>query len=196
MAATKLYLQGEIEWAKVFEQNRDKRGPNGAWEDRGGACTIVLWLDKENQKKFNESGSRMSYQKAKDDTGAYEVKVDDQGRKALQLRRYWINEKFPNYGGAPEVNRIDGTEWDLEEDGLIGNGSVGIVCATIYDTATGKGTRLEGVQVLEHVEFKSEGGSGGGMFQDRSGGAKKEGKTPPKPAPAKTAADLDDEIPF
>ena len=148
MAATKLYLQGEIEWAKVFEENRDKRGPNGAWEDRDGACTVVLWLDKENQKKFNESGSRISFQKAKDETGAYEVKVDDKGRKALQLRRYWTNEKFPNYGGAPDVRRIDGTEWDLEEDGLVGNGSVGIACVTIYDTNTGKGTRLEGLQVL------------------------------------------------
>ena len=193
MATQRHYFQGKLEWAKVFEFNRDKKGPNDSWVSHGGATTITVWLDKDEQKKYKDSGIRLQYKKKYDEESDEWVTDIRDGCKAVTFKRKWLEPRFESYKSEPEVTRVDGTDWDSEEDGLIGNDSVGIVCVASYDTQTGKGHRLEGVQVLEHVEFKSEGGSGGSMFQDRSGGAKAEPK--PKSAP-KPKADLEDEIPF
>ena len=52
MATRKVILVGIAEWAKVFEENRDKVGfkdgdAPGTYEDTDGACTIDMILDKE-----------------------------------------------------------------------------------------------------------------------------------------------------
>ena len=51
------------------------------------------------------------------------------------------------------VTHADGTPWDLDVDGLIGNGSTVEILATVYDIPKyGKvGTRLDVVKVLDHV---------------------------------------------
>ena len=74
-------------------------------------------------------------------------------------------------GGAPIVADVTGKAWNLQEQGLIGNGSEGIVKVEVYPTRTGRtGTRLLGVQVLEHVVYESEGGPSQprSMFTDHS----------------------------
>ena len=43
---------------------------------------------------------------------------------------------------------------------MIGNGSVGVVYVDVYDTKMGVGSRLSGVQVIDHVVFESEGSGG------------------------------------
>ena len=43
---------------------------------------------------------------------------------------------------------------------MIGNGSVGVVYVDVYDTKMGVGSRLNGVQVIDHVVFESDGGGG------------------------------------
>ena len=54
MATRKVILTGISEWAKVFEQNRDKTGykptpeAQGTYEASDGACTIDVILDKDN----------------------------------------------------------------------------------------------------------------------------------------------------
>ena len=45
MATRKVKLTGTAEWAKVFAQNRDLKGFEGAYEDHDGACTIDLLMD-------------------------------------------------------------------------------------------------------------------------------------------------------
>ena len=48
MATRKVKLTGTAEWAKVFEQNRDLKGFEGAYEAHDGACTIDLLMDEAN----------------------------------------------------------------------------------------------------------------------------------------------------
>ena len=63
-----------------------------------------------------------------------------------------------DYGGAPVVkNLTEGHEnkrdWDLEEDGYIGNGSSAKVHFDVY--AQGAGVRLMGVAVTDLVPFET-----------------------------------------
>jgi hypothetical protein len=137
--STELFeFEGIASWARVFEQNRDmdKRFHG----DYDGLCSIDLEMDKEEYDKFIATGSRTS---------------GKPGENGIIVK---FKRKFAHAfaGGAPKVAKADGTLWKLEEDGLIGNGSRVKVFATVYDTKIGKGTRLEGVQVLEHVPFESE----------------------------------------
>ena len=59
-------------------------------------------------------------------------------------------------GGEPVVADIAGKAWDLEDNGLIGNGSKGIVKVEVYRTKKGLvGTRLMGLPPnLLHQCFK------------------------------------------
>ncbi len=57
MATRKVILVGIAEWAKVFEDNRDMKGFEGAYEEFDGACTIDMILDKENMDRLIASKS-------------------------------------------------------------------------------------------------------------------------------------------
>ena len=74
---------------------------------------------------------------------------------------------------------------------MIGNGSVGVVYVDVYDTKMGVGSRLSGVQVIDHVVFESEGG--GGVSQGIQ--PKNYANAAPTPAPAPSKATPGD-IPF
>ena len=55
------------------------------------------------------------------------------------------------------VVKSDGTTWDMDVDGLIGNGSTVAVTLSVYDTRKSiVGTRLDRVKVLEHVKPPSD----------------------------------------
>ncbi|MDV7402482.1 hypothetical protein RZS08_64265, partial [Arthrospira platensis SPKY1] len=50
---------------------------------------------------------------------------DNEGMTRVRLKRKWTEQYA---GGAPQVLKADGTPWDYEQDGSIGNGStVGVV---------------------------------------------------------------------
>lgn len=185
MPTQRIDLYGELLYPQVFGVNRDKTGPNGAWESKGGATKVTLIMDEENLQKFKDSGSRLGIKKSED------------GRPMVQFRRFWIHESIPELGGAPVVARADGSDWDIDEDGLIGNGSKGIVRISVYDTATGPGTRLDGVQVIEHVPYETE-YEPPKMFEDRTSleAGKKQAQKAKAAKKPEVKSDLDDEIPF
>ena len=186
LKATELELFGIFEWAKVFEFNRDKAEWNA---DTDGECKITLILDEENTKKFKASGSQKKMVPDEDGRGM-KVTVGRKFRPAMEWQ-----------GGPPPVVDAAGEPWDVEENGLIGNGSKGVVYITVYDTRSGrKGTRLEGVQVIEHVALETEGsGSGprGPRFKDYSSSAKTvAAKSSPPPTPKAAQQVEEDNIPF
>lgn len=180
-------LRGKAHWAKIFEENRDKTGPKGAWEKDGGRCTIKLYLDDDEYEKLKAAKSQK------------QLKSDADGQY-VDLDRKFVAPH--TYGGAPRVFGPDGvTPWTIE-DGLIGNGSEVIVYVTVYDGKGLMGTRLEVVQIVDHIEYESPEGDDGEYdpmakfnLRDHSSKAAK-----PKATKAKTtkapADDLDDEIPF
>lgn len=177
-------IKGELNWAKVFEENRDLNGPNGAWTDSNGRTSIEITVDEENKAILDGTKSQKKW------------KETDDGRYSMQLSRKW--EAPYNYGGAPRVVRADGLPWDIDEDGLIGNGSVGVLYLSVYPTSAGLwGTRLDAVQVIDHVVFESE-GSGGFKFVDytKTDIPEKETKKVKPRAKAKPAPAVEDEIPF
>lgn len=132
------YIRGKAMWAKLFERNRD----TGEYHtETDGVTSIEVVLEKEELDKLKATGSRLR------------PKVTDDGL-SVRFRRPWKHRSIEEFGGPPQVVDAEGKEWD---DGVsIGNGSEVEVAIEVYDTSMGKGTRLTGVKVLEHVSYESE----------------------------------------
>lgn len=149
MAKTeKIVLEGTCEWAKVFEDNRDMEGFEGAYKEHGGAYTINVILDSDNYTKLRETHTMKK------------GTVHEDGMNVKFIRKH--DQKFTmkdgteiDNGGAPTVWGPDGNEWSFEENGHIGNGSKVKVYLSVYGTSrkTIFGTRLEAVKVVDLVEM-------------------------------------------
>lgn len=137
MSAQLIELEGIASWAKVFENNRDM---NKDFHGEGGAYTIEVQLEKEELDKLTKSGSRLK------------PKLREDGI-SINFKRKHNHESIAEFGGAPKVVGPDKKPLDKH----IGNGSRVKVYVSVYDTKLGKGTRLEGVHVLDLVEYESEG---------------------------------------
>ena len=146
MATRKVVLTGIGEWAKVFEDNRDMKGFEGAWEEFNGACTIDMILDDENMQILRNS---KSMKKGTPDP-------EGRGTKVRLIRKFETGRDWDS--GAPVVTKSDGSKWNYEEDGTIGNGSTVQVTLSVYDTSRKGivGTRLDRIKVFKHVEYQPE----------------------------------------
>lgn len=144
--STTVKLRGTLNWAKVFEENRDMEGYQGAYEDCEGAYTVNIQLDEENYEKLKATGSPKAGKKV---GGEYDVKFI---RKHADPRL----AKWPEMGGAPGVYNEKGEEWDFDIDGVIPNGSTGTVLLQVYPAGRTFGSRILKIQVLERGEM-SEG---------------------------------------
>jgi len=145
MATVVIEIPATLEWAKLFETNRD----NGEYDvETDGATTVDIIVDAAGDRIVKDSGIRQV------------GKPTDGGGTRYKMKRPW-KDKFGRdwAAGAPDVYGPDGSRWSLDTDGLIGNGSTGIVFVEVYDTKMGKGCRLKAVQVVKAVKF--EGGDGG-----------------------------------
>lgn len=144
--ATELHeVEGIANWAKVFEFNRDM---NTDFHGEDGAYTIEVTLEKAELDKHTKSGSRVK------------PKLTDEGVSIRYKRKHTHQQGIEELGGPPKV--VDKDKQLFPENTLIGNGSRVKVYFSVYETKKGKGTRLEGIQVLDLVEFESEDYEGGG----------------------------------
>ena len=145
MATRKLKLTGIAEWAKVFTENRDMLGFEEAYVSCDGACTIDLIMDDQNMELLKASRSMKR------------GKPDPEGRGTMVrlVRKYDTGYDWAS--GPPVVVKADGSEWDFDTDGTIGNGSTVEVIVSVYDTKMKSivGTRLDKVTVLKHVQYES-----------------------------------------
>lgn len=176
MGTRRVKLKGIGYWAKVFAENRDKTGYEGALEETGGQTTIDVDLDEEMMAKLRKSKSMKKGRPSEENEGMTRVK----------FTRKWQE----NYGGgAPKVVDAEGEEWDYDESGPIGNGSKVEVLLSVYDTSRRGivGTRLEKVIVRELVPYDPDGEDDD--FEPKS-------KETPKESKPKQSETLDDEIPF
>jgi hypothetical protein len=176
MATRKVKLTGIGYWMKLFEDNRDKTGYEDALVEIGGQTTIDMDLDNEQMEKLKKAKSML---RGKDSP-------DNDGMTRVRFKRKW-QEQYG--GGEPEVVKADGSKWDYDEDGPIGNGSKVEVVLSVYDTSRKAivGTRLEKVKVIEHKPYNPD--------------ADEEEEAPPPKAAAPKAKvpakeELEDEIPF
>lgn len=133
-------VTGIAMYPKLFENNRDMHeGFHGAY---GGAYTIDVLLEKAELDKLTKSGSKLK------------PRITDEGI-SIKFKRKHIHP-VEALGGPPKVADKDNEPWDTSV--YIGNGSKVEVWFEVYDTKMGKGTRLEGVKVLELEEYETEEG--------------------------------------
>lgn len=184
MATEMVEIEGIFEWAKIFEHNRDRRYS----EDTDGEYQISIIMDEANAKKLKAAGCQKKMT----------ADPDGRGTVVRLTRPHAAANAWA--GGAPKVAGPDGTAWDVESDGTIGNGSRGRVLAAVFETKNSgrKGTRLEAVQVIDHVEYVNPEGDGApksaasSFFKDYTGG----NSTPAPKATAKADSVAEDVIPF
>ena len=176
MATRKVKLTGLSYWAKVFADNRDLTGFEDALKDVGGQTCIDVDLDSDQIAKLRKSKSMKKGTESPDN--------DDLTR--VRFTRKWEDTYA---GGPPKVVKADGTTWDFDEDGAIGNGSTVEVILSVYDTSRKSivGTRLEKVKVLEHVPYEPE---------EEEEEQPQEEEKPKAKAPAGKKKVVDDDIPF
>ena len=158
MATTWVNLKGSIEWAKVYEP--DEYAGDKRWSVNFYPANGSEW------DKFRKSGMQL------------EVKENSDGEKFIKLRRpfkrlFGDDVTFfapPEINGAVEVKYVDkdnkkvtsfvkgsGVEvTTIGEQKLLGNGTVVIANICVFDTAKGKGHRLESLKVLELVEYEHD----------------------------------------
>ena len=188
MATRKVKLTGLAYWSKVFSANRDLTGYEDALKDVGGQTTIDMDLDDDNMALLRKSKSMKRGTDSPDNDGLTRVKFTRKWEHKIQTKKGVMD-----LGGEPVVVKADGTKWDYDEDGPIGNGSTVEVTLSVYDTSrkTIVGTRLDKVKVIEHVPYEPA----DDVEEDEAPSPKAQAKTPPKPLP-KAKADMEDEIPF
>ena len=149
MATRIVKVTGIAEWAKVFEQNRDLTGwkptqeAEGNYEKYDGACTINMILDDVEVAKLAAAKSPR------------QPKPDPEGRGMIVKFDRKFNTGYDWSGGAPSVTKSDGSTWDYDSDGSIGNGSTVEATVAIYDIPKygNVGSRLESLKVLDHVQY-------------------------------------------
>lgn len=174
--STYVNIEGIAEWAKVFESNRDLEGYRGAWKDTDGRTTINIILPDDQFQILKDAGS-LKKGKPDPDGRGINVKLD----RKWNTGRDWDS-------GQPEIFRADGSVWDLETDGYIGNGSKVLlrVCVTYLPDQDTHSTRLDRIKVIDHVPYERN----DPFTQDMTGGS-------PGHSPSTEGWEhLEDEIPF
>lgn len=144
---------GPIEWAKIFEGNREMSGYEGAYDDCEGAYTVTQILTKDEFAKLQKAGSQKKPIQKRLMEGELAVKFE---RKHLVKAK--SGDVIAQAGGAPKVLGPDGKTWDVETDGLIGNGSKAEITNLITTFAGQDGkmisrTSLTKIKILEHVQY-------------------------------------------
>lgn len=138
MATKTYYFEGECEWAKVHEAQKDKKY---------NRYSINVFLDDPSWERFEESGMQIKTRENKD------------GRKFVQFHRQHeklIKGELADFGPPQVFSK--GTEPDERLEAEIGNGSHVTVKVVVYDSIKGKGHRLEAVRVNDLVEYKRDDG--------------------------------------
>ena len=141
MATRKVTLTGKAHWAKVFPENRDMKGFEGAYEECDGAYTIEVALEKDQLDKLKAAKSAKK-----------PVLKDDGTLRIKFVRKH--KDKFDWAGGPPKVVDSDDDPWDFDSNGFIPNDSEVEVLVSVYDTSYRPGTRLEEVKVLEVAKME------------------------------------------
>jgi hypothetical protein len=155
MAYKEITTSGPIEWAKIFEGNRDMEGYEGSYVECDGAYTVNQVLSKEEFDKLKASGSQKKPKQNRLLNGELVVNF---------MRKHKVTnkngEEIAKAGGAPVVVNADGQPWDMERDGQIGNGSRADI-TNLVSTFKGQDgkiysrTTLTKIKITELIPYES-----------------------------------------
>lgn len=149
--STFVSIKGKAMWAQVFPENKDATGWENELASTGGQYCVWMDLDEDSKVELGRLGSQaLDYPREMEDNHGDPVTV-------YRFKRF--HEKYDRSGnllewasGAPKVKKADGTAWNVEEDGFIGNGSELELRVCVYKAGRVIGTRLEEIKVLDLVE--------------------------------------------
>lgn len=150
---TEVKTTGPIEWARLFEGNRDMNGFNDSYVEYDGAYTVSQILSKGEFAKLQEAGTTKKPVQKRLMDGELVIKFE---------RKHTITNKdgtvVDKAGGAPVVTDAQGNAWS-DEHGMIGNGSVAEITnlITSFKGRDGKiwaRTSLVSVKIVEHVVYE------------------------------------------
>lgn len=151
-------FKGTCQWAKVFPENRDML----EWDDEtmsfsapsshGGTYSIELIMSPEDYRELKMSGS----------LAAKNSKLNEAGEDVCRFKRQ--HERRGKGGvllefasGPPKViDAATGLPWDINSQGVPGNGSEVEVTIAVYTTKFSPGTRLEEVSVINYVAIEDK----------------------------------------
>ena len=153
---TEVTTVGPIEWARIFEDNRDMEGYEGMYAECGGAYTMVQILDKAQFEKLKKAGSQKKPIGKRLMDGVIAIKFE---RKHLVKTKDGVS--IEKAGGPPKVVNAAGVVWDTDVDGLIGNGSIAEVTNLLTSFKGQDGTNvcrtsLTKVKIIDHVVYQRE----------------------------------------
>jgi hypothetical protein len=148
MGTTQMTIVGKASWAKVFEENRDKRGFEDAFVPFDGAYTIDVTMNKAEFDRLAATGAAKA-------SKIKQKEVDKFGETNLKFTRKH-QDRFEWSSGAPSVVKPDGTPWIFGRDGVIPNGSTVAVNIDVYTTSKATGTRLVNVHVIEVADMEEK----------------------------------------
>lgn len=162
-----------LEYAKVFEVNYDKGDPDapaksaqGSVAKKGGQTVVnVYFTSEEDKQKLINAGLDLKPMghdrilKGNQEFGIGEYMKLKRGYKdnikVFENKKGGTTEV--NYGGLPKVIDFRDPEnkklWNVEQDGLLGNGTEAIVRFDMY--SDGAGLRLEALAITKLVPYES-----------------------------------------
>jgi hypothetical protein len=123
------YFTGEAQWAHVYEAKP-------TYDKKGKEWTINLKLDEASAKLFADSGCQL--------------KTNKDGFKTFRRpTQKVIKDDLVDYAPPTVFDKNNAETTDL-----IGNGSTVTIKVEIYNTAKGKGHRLEAVRIEDLVVYE------------------------------------------
>lgn len=152
MAYQEVTTVGTIEWAKVFEDNRDLKGYDGEYEKTDGAYVVDQVLSKEEYQKLVNAGSQKKPKQKRLMDGEIVIKMM---RPHRVVKR--DGTELPQAGGAPEITDVDGNPVSER----IGNGSKAEITNLIstfkgQDGKVYSRTTMTKIKILELVPFEEK----------------------------------------
>jgi len=152
------FFSGPAAYAKVFENNRDKEGYQGAYKAHDGMYTIMVGLNEKDADTLYSFNRRYEPKDASKFAGV-DTKAH-KGRQFFPFRRKHASfnkkgEVIAAISGPPNVIDHKGDPWDPKV--MIGNGSMVTVKTTVSRDGNKTYVRLEGVRVDELVPYTGSG---------------------------------------
>ena len=165
----KVYVECELEWTKLREEDRDMGPRDGSdmannFDVKQGIYVVNCVIDDATKSKMVADGIPNKGLQAQ------LFKTSKEGKSFYKATRPHVNPKFFDKEtgeqgvvmGAPKVLKmVEGeyVNWDWDTDGLIGNGSRATVKFDVWD---GKITTMEKVLITDHLKYEPT--STGGAF--------------------------------
>jgi hypothetical protein len=155
MAFKSVTTTGPIEWARIFEDNRDLKGYQDAYVECDGAYTLSQILSKEEFQKLQQAGTQKKPVQKRLMDGELVIKYERKHKVVTKDGTVVLKA-----GGPPKVLDAEGKAWTADH-GDIGNGSVAEVTNLI---STFKGldgkmysrTSLVEVKIINHIKYEKD----------------------------------------